>query len=59
MAKLLNVSLGWLVGHTDMELDSKMIQRIQLVSKMKPKDQEYVYAMLDAFIKHSMTQNVL
>ena len=34
MAQHLEVSLEWLMGHTDLELDKKMIQRIQEVSKM-------------------------
>lgn len=34
MAQIFDVSLDWLVGHTDMELDKKMIQRIEQVTKM-------------------------
>jgi transcriptional regulator with XRE-family HTH domain len=37
IANILEVSLDWLVGHTDMELDKNMIQRIQEVSRMQPK----------------------
>jgi len=59
MAQLLNVSLDWLVGHTDLELDKKMIQRIQEVTKMKDKDKEHVFALLDAFIRQTNLQNVL
>lgn len=59
MAELLNVSLDWLVGHTDLELGKKMIERIQEVTKMKPKDREHVFAMLDAFIKQTKLQKVL
>lgn len=59
MAQLLEVSLDWLVGHTDLELDKKMIQRIQEVTKMKAKDKEHVFALLDAFIKQTKLQNVL
>jgi len=59
MAQLLNVSLDWLVGHTDLELDKKMIQRIQEVTKMKDKDKEHVFALLDAFIKQTNLQNIL
>ena len=59
MAQILDVSLDWLVGHTDMELDKKMIQRIQQVTKMEAKDREHVFAMLDAFIKQSLSQTVL
>ena len=59
MAEHLEASLDWLVGHTDLELDRKMIQRIQEVTRMQPKDQEHVFAMLDAFIKQTKLQNVL
>ncbi len=59
MAELLDVSLDWLVGHTDLELDKKMIQRIQQVTKMSPKDREHVFALLDAFIKQNLSQTVL
>ena len=59
MTELLNVSLDWLVGHTDMALDKKKIDRIQDVTNMNPKDKEHVFAMLDAFIKQTKLQNVL
>jgi len=59
MAQILDVSLDWLAGHTDLELDKKMIQRIQQVTKMSEKDREHVFAMLDAFIKQTMSQSVL
>jgi len=59
MAQLLDVSLDWLVGHTDLELDKKMIQRIQQVTKMNSEDQGHVYAMLDAFIKNNLSQSIL
>lgn len=59
MAQILDVSLDWLAGHTDLELDRKMIQRIQQVTKMSEKDREHVFAMLDAFIKQTMSQSVL
>ncbi len=56
MAQLLDASLDWLVGHTDLELDKKMIQRIQQVTKMDAKNKEHVFAMLDAFIKQNLSQ---
>ena len=59
MAELLDVSLDWLVGHTDLELDKKMIQRIQEVTKMDATSKEHVFAMLDAFIRQNKMQNVL
>ena len=59
MAELLDVSLDWLVGHTDLELDKKMIQRIQEVTKMDDTSKEHVFAMLDAFIRQNQMQKVL
>lgn len=50
MADILEVSLDWLVGHTDLQLDKGMINRIPEVTKMKDKEKEHVFAMLDAFI---------
>jgi len=50
ISDILEVSLDWLVGHTDLELDKNMMNRIQEVSKMQPKEREHVFAMLDAFI---------
>lgn len=59
MADILNVSLDYLVGKTDMELDNSMISRIQEVTKMKPQDREHVFAMLDAFITTTKMQGFL
>jgi transcriptional regulator with XRE-family HTH domain len=59
MAQILDVSLDWLAGHTDLELDKKMIQRIQQVTKMSEKDREHVFAMLDAFIKQTKLQSIM
>jgi len=50
ISDILEVSLDWLVGHTDLELDRNMLQRVQEVTKMQPKEREHVFAMLDAFI---------
>jgi hypothetical protein len=51
--------LDWLIGHTDLELDKSMIQRIQKVSKMRPEEREHVFAMLDAFIATTKFQGYL
>lgn len=59
LADFLEVSLDYLVGKTDMELNGKMLERIQEVTQMKDKDREHVFAMLDAFIKQTKLQNVL
>jgi hypothetical protein len=59
MAQTLDVSLDWLMGHTALELDRKMIQRIQEVTKMDAKAKEHVFAMLDAFIRQTKMEGVL
>ena len=41
------------------ELVAYGIHRIQQVPKMSEKDREHVFAMLDAFIKQTMSQSVL
>jgi transcriptional regulator with XRE-family HTH domain len=58
-AGLLGVSFDWLVGHTDLELDKGMIQRIQEVSKMPPKEREHIFAMLETFIVKTKFQGYL
>jgi len=59
MAQVLEVSLDWLIGHTDPEPNIKMIQPIQEVTKMDPKCRENVFTMLDAFIKETKMQSLL
>jgi hypothetical protein len=59
MAQHLELALDWLMGHTDLELDKKMIQRIQEVSKMDLKNKEHVFAMLHAFIRQTKLQGVI
>ena len=59
ISDILEVSLDWLVGHTDLELDKNMLHRIQEVTKMQPNEREHVFAMLDAFIATTKFQGYL
>jgi hypothetical protein len=52
MAQLLEVSLDWLVGTTDTELDTATINRIQDINKLSQKDKELVFEFLDSFISN-------
>lgn len=54
MAKVLGVSLDWLVDITDMELDSTTLNRIQDINKLSQKDKELV-----SFISNRKIKNVL
>ncbi len=59
MAKILEVSLDWLVGNTDAELDTATLNRIQDINKLSPKDKELVFEFLDSFIANRKIKNVL
>lgn len=59
MADILNVSLDYLVGKTDFELDNTMMKRIQAVSKLPDKEKECVYVFLDSFIDRMKLQGIL
>lgn len=59
MAKVLGVSLDWLVGITDMELDAPTLGRIQDINKLSQKDKELVFEFLDSFISNRKIKNVL
>ena len=53
LAKFLDVSLDYLVGNSDIEIDKTMSKRIQEISKFPDEDKQHVFAVLDAFIAKS------
>jgi hypothetical protein len=57
--KILEVSLDWLVGNTDAELDTATLNRVQDISKLSQKDKELVFEFLDSFISNRKIKNVL
>lgn len=59
MARILEVSLEWLVGNTDIELDTTTINRIQDINKLSQKDKELVFEFLDSFISNRKIKNAL
>ncbi len=59
IANALNVSLDYLVGKTDMELDTDMLKRVQAVSNLPQKEKETVFVFLDSFIDRMKLQGVL
>ncbi len=59
IADLLEVSLDYLVGKTDVELDDAMLKRIQLVSKLPDKEKEHLFVFLDSFIDRMKLQGIL
>lgn len=59
IAEALKVSLDYLVGKTDLELDNDTLKRVQDISKLPEKEKEHVYAFLDAFITKMRIQGIL
>jgi hypothetical protein len=49
MAELLDVSLDYLVGKTDILIDSKILNRVIEIQKLPADEQKTVFALLDAF----------
>jgi len=59
MADAFEVSLDYLVGATEKQLNKDMVKRIEDVDKMKPDDKKMVFAFLDAFITKTKLQTLL
>jgi len=59
IAKLLGVSLDYLVGNSDIELDSEMLQRIQQVAQLQEEDKQMIYTFLDSFIDKARIKGIL
>jgi len=51
LANILGVSLDYLVGNTDSELDVETIKRIQDIDKLPDDDKKTVFNLLDAFLR--------
>lgn len=51
IAQALEVSLDYLTGATDLELDKAMLDRVQEVTRMSEKDKDYIFVTLDALIR--------
>ncbi len=53
------VSLDWLVGNTDTELNTNTLNRIQDIDKLNEKDKELIFEFLDSFISNRKIKKVL
>ncbi|NOT76434.1 MAG: helix-turn-helix transcriptional regulator [Cyclobacteriaceae bacterium] len=56
MAELLDISLDYLVGKTDVLLDSKITKRIMEIQKLSADEQKTVFSFLDAFLRDTKTR---
>ncbi len=55
-SKTLEVSLDYLTGNTDLELDLKTLQRIVDISKIPEQDRGFIFKALDALLRDYKTQ---
>ena len=51
LANALEVSLDYLVGSTDLFLDKKIIERIQLIQELDADEQDSLFLVIDAFLR--------
>ena len=58
LADALEVSIDYLVGKTDIELDPKTLSRILEVSRFSEQDREHVFSVIDAFIAKRKIQSI-
>ncbi|MBN2661042.1 MAG: helix-turn-helix transcriptional regulator, partial [Tannerellaceae bacterium] len=59
MADVFEVSLDYLVGNSEQEIDKATMNRINEISKMNPTDKNLVYQFMDAFIMKVKLQGVM
>jgi len=51
ISQAFEVSLDYLTGNSDIELDKATLDRVQEVTKLSDKDKDYIFVTLDALIR--------
>jgi len=51
VADALDVSIDYLVGKTDLELDTNVLKRVEEVSKLDDGEKEKIFMVIDALIR--------
>lgn len=59
IADILEVSLDYLTGKTDVEMDKNTQKRILEVSKFDEEDRNHIFSVIDAFIAKRKIQSIL
>ncbi len=56
LAKILGISLDYLSGNTDLELDQNTLKRVEDISKMPPDDRSFILRAVDALVRDLKAQ---
>lgn len=59
IADILDVSLDYLTGKVDVEMDRTIHDRILEVSKFDEKDQQHIFSVIDAFIAKRKIESIM
>jgi transcriptional regulator with XRE-family HTH domain len=59
MAEAFEVSLDFLVGNTEQEVDKDTLKRLQEINRLSDENKKMVYTFLDSFITKIKLQSVL
>lgn len=59
IADILDVSLGYLTGKAEVQMDKNTQQRILEVSKFEEEDKQHIFSVIDAFIAKRKIQSIL
>ncbi len=59
ISNALKVSLDYLVGKTNLELDNETLRKIEDISKMSESDKGHVFSLIDAFIAKTKMQGLI
>lgn len=57
IAQALEVSLDYLVGNTDLPLDTATVRRIQDIQKLEAEEKGHLFALMDAFLRDNKTKH--
>lgn len=56
IANALGVSLDYLVGNTDVELDKNILDKVIAIQKLPEEDKSHIMYSLDGLIQHAKTR---